>query len=135
MKTFSIIYQFLQTLVGLAVLAFARLFVELSPCRRLSSCCWWFEQPTDSLNVCFGEIIICGRRSLAHELGHRKQSRMLGPLYLFVVGIPSVVRFIYRRLRGKDYAWYIAGYPESWAERLKPKVTFFINGDIVISER
>ena len=28
---------------------------------------------------------------LAHELGHCKQSLILGPLYLFVIGIPSVL--------------------------------------------
>jgi hypothetical protein len=57
-----------------------------------------------------------------HELGHAMQSRRLGPLYLFVVGIPSVCRFLYarfyRRRRGKSWTRYFDGYPENWADRL-----------------
>lgn len=29
--------------------------------------------------------------TIKHECGHVKQSRILGPLYLFVIGIPSIV--------------------------------------------
>ena len=34
-------------------------------------------------------------RNRAHELGHAHQSRLLGPLYLPVVGIPSTARAIF----------------------------------------
>lgn len=44
---------------------------------------------------CFGEIILVtswfGSDSLRHERGHRQQSRILGPLYLLLVGMPSAV--------------------------------------------
>jgi hypothetical protein len=44
--------------------------------------------------VCLGEFIVFGYSPIAlksnqHELGHRKQSRVLGWLYLFIIGIPS----------------------------------------------
>jgi hypothetical protein len=52
-----------------------------------------------------------------HELGHVKQSRMLGPLYLFVIGIPSILWAATHKLVApkKDYYWF---YTESWANKL-----------------
>lgn len=61
-------------------------------------------------------------RNRAHELGHTKQSRMLGWLYLPVVGVPSISRalyaLLYRELTGKQWTRYYEGYPENWADRL-----------------
>ena len=53
-----------------------------------------------------------------HEYGHSRQSVMLGWLYLPVVGLPSLVRNIYARIRHKDGKWYYSGFPENWADRL-----------------
>jgi hypothetical protein len=57
-----------------------------------------------------------------HELGHRVQSRWLGPLYLPLVGVPSTLRvvyaLVYRELTGRKWSGYFRGYPESWADRL-----------------
>lgn len=52
---------------------------------------------------------------LAHEFGHTLQSRILGPLYLVVVGFPSLVGC---RLPLHDHRreWY-----ETWANRLSYK--------------
>ena len=51
--------------------------------------------------------------------GHRKQSKMLGPLYLIVIGLPSLVwsalHSSVRRLRTVDYFSF---YTEKWADRL-----------------
>lgn len=51
--------------------------------------------------------------------GHRKQSMMLGPLYLIVIGLPSLVwsalHSSVRRLRTVDYFSF---YTEKWADRL-----------------
>lgn len=38
---------------------------------------------------------------LAHEYGHSLQALILGPLWLFVIALPSVIRFYYRRLYRK----------------------------------
>lgn len=55
-----------------------------------------------------------------HEWGHTIQSRILGPLYLFIVGIPS---FIWACLYGtKLFPYkrngYYKVYPENWADKL-----------------
>ena len=55
-----------------------------------------------------------------HEYGHTKQSKMLGPLYLFVIGIPSIVWCIIHTYVPYIYSrWsYYAFYTESWANKL-----------------
>ena len=56
---------------------------------------------------------------IKHEYGHTKQSAMLGPLYLFVIGIPSIcwAQFggRYRAKHNKSYYWF---YTEAWADKL-----------------
>jgi hypothetical protein len=57
-----------------------------------------------------------------HEWGHGLQSQLLGPLYLLVVGLPSVLRVLYARLfraaTGRGWTRYYDGFPEDWADRL-----------------
>jgi len=57
-----------------------------------------------------------------HEYGHARQSVMLGPFYLLIVGIPSLCRVAYSRWYRKKYGrtWenYFEGFPENWADRL-----------------
>ena len=61
-------------------------------------------------------------RNRAHELGHAHQSKMLGWLYLPLVGLPSVTRAAYaaayRVMTGRSWTRYYEGYPENWADRL-----------------
>lgn len=57
-----------------------------------------------------------------HEYGHAIQSLIFGPLYLILVGIPSISRVVYSsiyyRLNKTSWANYYKGYPENWADRL-----------------
>jgi hypothetical protein len=57
-------------------------------------------------------------RILWHEMGHSKQSRILGPLYLLAVGLPSVTVNLVARIFKKNAAWYYSQYPEKWADEL-----------------
>ena len=54
-----------------------------------------------------------------HEKGHRIQSKMLGPIYLIVIGLPSLIwatlHSTVRRLGAVDYYSF---YTERWADRL-----------------
>ena len=54
---------------------------------------------------------------MKHEVGHNIQSRMLGPLYLIIIGIPSLLwAMTHKKLfPNKDYYWF---YPERWANKL-----------------
>lgn len=57
-----------------------------------------------------------------HEFGHALQSVMLGPFYLIVVGIPSILRVLYSKWfynkYGQSWQNYFNGFPEKWADRL-----------------
>ena len=54
-----------------------------------------------------------------HEEGHRKQSKMLGPLYLIVIGLPSLIWATLHSTVGRLGAVdYYSLYTEKWADRL-----------------
>jgi hypothetical protein len=53
-----------------------------------------------------------------HEYGHTLQSFILGPLYLFIVGAPSLLFNIISRIN-KNFAYnYHKRFPENWANKL-----------------
>ncbi len=56
--------------------------------------------------------------SIKHEYGHSVQSMRLGWLYLFVVGLPSIMRILVWRMRKLKSLDYYKGYPENWANKL-----------------
>ena len=59
---------------------------------------------------------------IKHECGHVKQSKMLGPLYLIIIGIPSLLHCWYNDF--VDCCWkdgkyhYEHFYTEKWADKL-----------------
>ena len=53
-----------------------------------------------------------------HEYGHHIQSVVLGPLYLLIVGIPSVLFNVISRISPKFSDRYYERYPENWADDL-----------------
>lgn len=54
---------------------------------------------------------------IAHESGHVKQSLYLGPLYLLVIGLPSLLWAQTHKWLApkKSYYWF---YTEAWANKL-----------------
>ena len=68
--------------------------------------------------IIFDSRIEISETDVLHEYGHQLQSRMLGPLYLLIVGIPSLIRNIYSRIKKKDNKWYYSRFPENWADKL-----------------
>ena len=54
-----------------------------------------------------------------HEKGHRRQSKMLGPLYLIVIGLPSLIwatlHSFCKPISKIDYYWF---YTEKWADKI-----------------
>ncbi len=115
---FWLIWEAPQTLVALAYLCYLK--VKRTPLTR-EGCVY---RGKIFNGVCLGEFVFLevgsSQVDLQHELGHRKQSRMLGPLYLFVVGLPSVSLNLldrYLRKRGSQVDYY-AHFPENWADKL-----------------
>ena len=62
--------------------------------------------------------------AVEHEHGHSIQSRYLGPLYLIVIGLPSLLGNIYDRIAHKNWdykdscKWYYNQPWEKWADKL-----------------
>lgn len=70
---------------------------------------------------------------LVHEYGHTIQSLIFGPLYLLLVGVPSILWSflpVFVRKRERERLSYFSVYPERWANKLGEKVT----GDLSIGE-
>lgn len=71
-----------------------------------------------------GEFIFLNPRytkeiTLKHEYGHCLQSLMLGPLYLLVIGIPSILNFMRSIVKEDSPSYnYYAFYTEKWADKL-----------------
>lgn len=64
-------------------------------------------------------------KTSVHEFGHTIQSLLLGPLYLPVIGLPSVLWCglpFFRRIRKEKSISYNALYTESWANTLGESV-------------
>lgn len=81
-----------------------------------------------SWEVSLGNFIFFGYepplRSVRHEHGHQIQSLYLGWLYLFIIGLPSFIRYIYdiwfhgKWTTEERQKWYYSGFPENSADKL-----------------
>lgn len=72
--------------------------------------------------VTLGNYVFVGlnseyRKTVKHELGHTIQSKILGPLYLIIIGIPSIIwAAVHKKIApNKSYDWF---YTESTANKL-----------------
>jgi len=65
-------------------------------------------------------------RLLVHEYGHTIQSLILGPLYLFLIGIPSTAWGFFPNMNKKrrvEKISYFDFFTEKWANSLGERVT------------
>lgn len=61
--------------------------------------------------------------TIKHEYGHFVQSKILGPLYMFVIAIPSMVwNACFKSYRRRKNISYYEFYTEKWANK-------YINND------
>lgn len=111
-----------QTLVGLLALIFSRRAALEPEYLRFAVVLW--REVTIGSGGSFGALIVLdpvysGIHGIAeHEHGHSIQSLLLGPLYLFAVGIPSLVNNVAARAGRLSWDEYFDRYPERWANRL-----------------
>jgi len=83
---------------------------------------WYWYRKGFPGGVTLGEYIFLGTKrklTVMHEYGHVRQSRMLGPLYLAVIGLPSLVwAWLYGGVVKRSRNGYYKFPTESWADRL-----------------
>lgn len=113
------IWQLPQNLVALVML----LILQGETRHRLGSIRFYFLK-TFPGGITLGEYIIVGTRqelTVRHEFGHVLQSRYLGPLYLPVVGLCSLLHAWLNGVIGccdRHPEGYYHFWTEKWADRL-----------------
>jgi len=121
------LWQLPQNLLGLALWGIFRLQKRVESDSETDynpNIIVWTTHPV--FGVSLGKYIFAGKQAtpttIAHESGHSIQSRRFGPLYLFAVGIPSVIRNIRLPRQPGDWEarqrWYYSGWPEKQADAL-----------------
>jgi hypothetical protein len=71
-----------------------------------------------SFIIFLNDIDLNNQRAIKHEYGHTIQSLYLGWFYLFIVGVPSIIRAkIWNHYKLEDKKYY-EGFPENWADSL-----------------
>ncbi len=63
---------------------------------------------------------------LVHEYGHTIQSLILGPYYLLLIGLPSMLWLrlpVFQKLRNRKHISYYSFYTEKWADFCGEKIT------------
>ena len=81
------------------------------------------EMPNKHGGITFGMFIfvvdIDDEQTIKHEYGHTRQSMMLGILYPFVIGFPSLAwAGLFKKYRIKYGKSYYSFYTEKWADKL-----------------
>jgi len=122
-------WQLPQHILGLS--AYLLLRVGGMPAGRFKGA--WLVYVPGRSGIALGEYIFlsrsaaagaaAGMRLLQHEYGHTRQSRLLGPLYLPVVGLPSISQAAFSRAARRlgfpgPATRYYRRFPENWADRL-----------------
>ena len=78
------------------------------PCRKI-----W--------GVSFGDYVFLPRYrqnvTVLHEYGHQVQSRWMGPLYLILIGLPSVSGALIHKWSGFAFNYYCLPW-ERWADKI-----------------
>jgi hypothetical protein len=138
-ETILWIWQLPQNLLGLGLLAYYQLTkgdVEkyAEPDGR-----YFYSTKGMPSGVCLGNYIIMKYKEtgndMKHEFGHSIQSRILGPLYLLLIGLPSLCGNIYDQVfhtyeRGWNYWESVKRYYnqpwEKWADKLGGVVRFYV---------
>ena len=129
-RSFKVLYWLAQCSWGfLQTLAGAVLYAMHTGCHRTwyrnARVTYWKQGSGLSLG---GFIFIPESRPeiLVHEYGHTVQSLLLGPLFLPVVGVPSIFWAglpQMTRLRRERHISYYSRFPENWANQLGEKIT------------
>lgn len=111
------IWQLPQNLVGL----FVRLIYKGERKIQVGSITVYYLKSFPG-GISLGNTIMVGTKdtyTAKHEHGHQIQSKWLGPLYLFVIGIPSIVwGGLYGPVIPYTHNGYYKFYTEKWADKL-----------------
>lgn len=116
-KIFFYIWELPQNIIGIIL----RLFIIGEQKREIAGITVWYHGDFPGGISLGNTIIVCGNYPFMakHEYGHKIQSKILGPLYLLVIGIPSIIwAFLYGLVIPETPNGYYKFYTEKWADKL-----------------
>ena len=116
---FAILWQLPQAVLGWAIIKTK----GAQPGALINGVPIYVAKDGTGFGVSLGVCIVFGQwgdspKGRLHEYGHCRQSRMLGPLYLLIVGLPSLIMNILTSWGVLKIDTYYKRWPESWADRL-----------------
>ena len=123
LQIIMIIWQIPQVLVGLILLAWYHKSLKLIRTYRFARV-YACNMPGGISLGCFALInrYNCDEDNIKHEgVGHTKQSRILGPFYLLIIGLPSISHAGLNNIIGccrKHKEGYYHYWTEKWADKL-----------------
>ena len=111
------LWQLPQNLIGLLLV----MVVRADTIKRVDGKRIWYSEKMKGA-VTLGEYIVINMDKYyssptsteRHEIGHYKQSLIFGWLYLFIIGIPSIIHAILHK--GGNYGHF---YTEMWADEVE----------------
>lgn len=117
---FLFLWQLPQNIIGIIWLNINLIFYYgISHIKTINDNIYVYELPGYTGSVSLGKYIIVSKYrndlTIQHEYGHCKQSMYLGPFYLIVIGIPSLIWNCISDYTNKSYYWF---YTEKWADKL-----------------
>lgn len=114
----------IMTLVGYAV-AFVLLMIGVKPTKYNGIFYFRYKQHWGGVDfgMCFVRDTTSTEHVTKHELGHTYQNCILGPLFIFLVAIPSACRYWYQVIaekHGKSFSndWYDSAWFEGSASEI-----------------
>lgn len=117
---FLFLWQLPQNIIAIIWLNINLIFYYgISHIKTINDNIYVYELPGYTGSVSLGKYIIVSKYrndlTIQHEYGHCKQSMYLGPFYLIIIGIPSLIWNCISYYTNKDYYWF---YTEKWADKL-----------------
>lgn len=117
---FLFLWQLPQNIIGIIWLNINLIFYYgISHIKTINDNIYVYELPGYTGSISLGKYIIVSKYrndlTIQHEYGHCKQSMYLGPFYLIVIGIPSLIWNSISDYTNKSYYWF---YTEKWADKL-----------------
>ena len=111
---FLFLWQLPHNVVGIIWLMINIIFYYgIKHIKTINDNIYVYELPGYTGSISLGKYI--NDLTIQHEYGHCKQSMYLGPFYLIVIGIPSIIWASVYLNTDKSYYWF---YTEKWADKL-----------------
>lgn len=111
------IWQLPQNIVGLVL----RLIFTGEVKHKVAGIDFWYC-PKFPGGISLGSTMMIGSKydlTVRHEYGHQIQSKILGPLYLLMIGLPSIIwAGLYGPVIKETPNGYFKFYTEKWADKL-----------------